>query len=129
MQGGAISWGSKKQQTVALSSTEAEYMAVSMACQEANWLRQFDAELNEHGLPKTIDIFCDNRSALNLSNSDAYHARTKHIDIRHHFIRNKVNKKEIKIQPINTTAMVADNLTKGVTAEKQSFCTNGMGVK
>lgn len=127
MQGGAISWLSKKQQTVALSSTEAEYMAVSTKCQEANWLRKFTAELSGTTL-ETIDIFCDNRSALNLANTDAYHARTKHIDIRHHFIRDKVNNKEVAIQPINTVEMIADNLTKGVTSEKHTYCTKGMGI-
>lgn len=79
--GGAISWASKKQQTVALSSTEAAYMAMAMGCQEVAWLRQFYAEITFKTLSVPTTIFCDNRSALNLAKSDAYRVHTKHIDI------------------------------------------------
>lgn len=128
LQGGAVSWASKKQQTVALSSTEAEYMAVSLACQEVVWLRQLEAEICGKSLEKPTDIFCDNHSALNLAISDAYRVRTKHIDIRHHFIRDKVFSGDVKINPIDTTLMIADNLTKAVYKDKQLFCAKGMGL-
>lgn len=128
MQGAAISWASRKQQTVALSSTEAEYMAVSLASQEESWLRQFCDEIFGSKLSKPTNIYCDNRSALNLANSDAYHVRTKHIDVRHHYVRNKIVNGDILIKPISTNEMVADCLTKNMTVEKQSFCTTRMGL-
>lgn len=128
LNGGAISWASKKQQTVALSSTEAEYMAMAMGCQEATWLRQFYSEITFQQLSIPTTIFCDNRSALNLAKSDAYSVRTKHIDVRHHFVRDKINEGQIVIEPISTTCMIADSLTKNMSTEKQLYCSLGMGL-
>lgn len=129
LQGGAVSWASKKQQSVALSSTEAEYMALSLACQEVVWLRQLEAEALGYALKSPTIILCDNHSALNLANTDAYRVRTKHIDIRHNFIRDKIYNGDVKINSIDTTAMVADNnLTKSLHKYKQRFCANGMGL-
>lgn len=126
LQGGAISWNCKRQPTVALSTTEAEYMALSSAIQEAMWLKQFQNELwvTKH----EISIFCDNKSAIDLACTDSYHARTKHIDIRHHFVREKVNTKEIVIKHLDTNEMIADGLTKGLFGTKHMFCTTKMGI-
>lgn len=124
---GAISWMSKRQPTVALSTTEAEYMAMSAATQEAIWLRQLYAELN-HGTLKPLKLFCDNQGAIKMAGIDCYRARTKHIDIRHHFIREKINDKTIDIQYLPTNEMVADGLTKAVTKEKTEFCAMKMGL-
>lgn len=128
LQGGAISWASKKQHTVALSSTEAEYMALAAACQEAAWLRQLKKTLEASTKDEPTTIYCDNRSALNLANMDAYRVRTKHIDIRHHFVRNKVIEGEVRVEPIDTKQMVADSLTKAVLGDKQKYCAVGMGL-
>lgn len=100
MNGGAVSWNSKRQATVALSTTEAEYMGLSSATQEAMWLRQLRLDLLPNSSDQPIKIFCDNKSAISLSHSDGYNARTKHIDIRHHFIRNKIEEKKIQVEHI-----------------------------
>lgn len=125
--GGAISWSSKRQETVAVSSTEAEYMALAAATQDALWLRQFEAEF--WSIDKPTTILCDNQSAISLANNNAYHSRTRHIDIKHHFVRKKIEKKQIDVQPIGTKEMVADSLTKGLFKEKHDFCSVNMGLK
>lgn len=89
LQGGAISWSSRKQQTVALSTAEAEYMAMSSATQEALWLRQLSAELGQC-LNEPLIIFSDNQSAIKLSLNDCYLPRSRHIDIRYHFLKEHV---------------------------------------
>lgn len=122
MQQGAISWNSKRQATVALSTTEAEYMAVSAAVQEAEWLRQFQKEFFGHACRDTVLLQCDNRSAINLANTEAYHARTKHIDVRHHFVRNKIDEGHIELVYESSENMVADFLTKPLSREKHMRC-------
>lgn len=79
--GAAISWQSKKQSIVALSSTEAEYIALSTVVREIIWLKQLMNELNANG-NAAIAVFCDNQSLIKLATSEAYRPRTKHIDIR-----------------------------------------------
>lgn len=128
LQGGAISWRSQKQQTVALSTAEAEYMAMSSASQEALWLQQLDAELcAQQSAPMTI--FSDNQSAIRLSANDCYLPRSKHIDIRYHFLRVHVNNLRIKFCYIGGDKMVADVLTKGTTADKHLYCVEKMGLR
>ncbi|MCW3101348.1 MAG: uncharacterized protein JWL77_6966, partial [Chthonomonadaceae bacterium] len=105
-----ISWLSKKQATVALSSTEAEYMAISTAVQEVLWYRMWIKEIL--GIDITIPLYCDNQSAIELASNDCYHSRTKHIDLRHHFVRDHVIKDHIKIQWVPTVDQEADLLTK-----------------
>ena len=83
--GGPVSWISKKQQTVALSTTEAEYMASSMAVQEAIWLRSLLKELGYNQVNPT-PIYQDNISCIQITKNPEHHSRMKHIDIRHHFI-------------------------------------------
>lgn len=108
--GGAISWSSKKQHTVAFSTAEAEYMALSAACQETLWLIQLRKELI--GSKSSTVIFCDNKSVIDLSNNPIYSARTKHIDIRHHFVRELIQKRKVELKYIETGRMTADNLTR-----------------
>lgn len=126
--GGAISWNSRRQPTVALSSTEAEYMALSSAVQEAIWLKQFGQDFDTELKQKSVDIGCDNQSAIKLAESDGYRARSKHIDVRHHYIRERVNDSTVCISHIPTELMVADNLTKAVPGNKHTFCTKEMGL-
>jgi len=85
----SISWCSKKQNSVSLSTTEAEYKAVALAAQECIWLQRLGNDLH---LPitKPTALFGDNQSALKLTNNPVFHVRTKHIEIEHHFIREKV---------------------------------------
>ncbi|XP_073811779.1 uncharacterized protein [Musca autumnalis] len=122
MQQGPISWNSKRQATVALSTTEADYMAMSAAVQEAEWLRQFQKEFFGRVCRDTILLQCDNRSAINLANTEAYHARTKHIDVRHHFVRDKIDEGHIELQYESSENMVADFLTKPLSKEKHMSC-------
>lgn len=125
-QNGPISWNSKKQQTTALSTTEAEYMALSTSAQEAMWLKSLLTELDEI---HSIEIKCDNKSAICLSHNNTFHARSKHIDIRHHFVRELIEEDQIKIAYIQTRDMVADILTKGLPAPKHIHCCNLLGFK
>lgn len=127
-QGGAVTWNTRKQQTVALSTTEAEYMAMSASVQEAMYLRNLQIELKLNDV-KSTNIFCDNRSALNLSQASNYSPRTKHIDIRHHYIREKVQDGSIKFVAVSTDDMAADVLTKGLSSIKHNKCLNQFGLK
>lgn len=127
LQGGAISWSSKRQQTVAISTTEAEYMALSNATQEAIYLKQFYEEFGMNR-DQPIIIHCDNKSAINLASNDIYHPRTKHIDVKHHFVRQSVTNNMINVKYVSTNIMAADNLTKGVNSEKHLVCNKLFGL-
>ena len=86
-----VSWFSKKQNSVSLSTTEAEYIAASLACSQVLWMKQ---TLKDFGLNySTTTIYCDNTSAINLSKNPVQHSRTKHIEVRHHFLRDHVLKR------------------------------------
>lgn len=109
-----ISWQSKKQATVALSSTEAEYMALGEAAKEIMWLRMILTELNIPIITPTI-IFIDNLPAARISQNDTDHDRTKHIDVRHHYIRDLIKDGLIRPEWISTHDQLADILTKPLT--------------
>ncbi|MFS7974794.1 putative RNA-directed DNA polymerase [Helianthus anomalus] len=98
---GAVTWSSKKQSTVALSSTEAEYVASSAATSQAIWLRRI---LEDLGVPQEAPtvILCDNHSAINLSRNPVLHGRTKHIEIKHHYIRDMVAQQRISLEYCRT---------------------------
>ena len=108
--GSVICWSTKKQKTVALSSTESEYMAMTEAATEALWLRTWLAEVFNKKTP--VVIYCDNQSAIALTKNDTFHQRTKHIDIRYHFIRQHVRDCRIIVKWVETTKQQADILTK-----------------
>lgn len=117
--GGAISWKSQKQRCVALSTAEAEYVAMASAAQESVWLRQLIAELTNASKPSTL-IYEDNQSAIAMTKNPQFHGRAKHIDIKHHFIREQVAQGVITLEYCPTTEMTADILTKGLSRE--TFC-------
>lgn len=125
--GGPISWSCKKQRTVALSTAEAEYMALSPTYQETLWLIQLRNELTGKR-DRQIIIHCDNKIVIDLSNNAIYSARTKHIDIRHHFVRDLVKDGTIKIEHIETGMMIADNFTKAVPIKKHEYCKKELGI-
>lgn len=127
-QNACLSWNSCKQQTVALSTAEAEYMAMAAATQEALWLRQLQAELGQ-GEDSALLIHCDNQSAIRLASTDCYKPKTKHIDIRLHFLRENIVNFKVKFKFVNGCNMVADNLTKGTTFKKHLFCISKMGLR
>ena len=109
--GGAVSWGSKLQPTVALSSSEAEYMAASAAVQEAMYTRSLLSSLGMEQIGVT-KIYEDNQGCIALSENPVMHRRTKHIDIRYHFIRERVESGEVKLCYVPTEQQLADLLTK-----------------
>jgi hypothetical protein len=111
MSGGAISWASKLQPTVALSSAEAEYMAVSAAVQEAIFLRGLMGDLGYVQAGATT-IYEDNQGCIAMTENPVMHQRTKHIDIRYHFVRERVESGDIKLEYVPTEEQLADLLTK-----------------
>ena len=125
--GGVISWRSSKQNCVALSTAEAEYVALAGATQEAIWLsrllREMRVEINE-----PIVIFEDNQAAISISNNPTHHPRTKHIDIKYHFVRNAVLNNEITLKYCPTNNMLADIFTKSLSADKFCFLRNMLGM-
>ncbi|HVX00074.1 MAG TPA: Ty1/Copia family ribonuclease HI [Candidatus Babeliaceae bacterium] len=127
--GSAISWKTKKQPTVALSSVEAEYMAATQATKEAIWFRQFFAELGMVRIWKepTV-IFSDSQGSIALVKNPEYHQRTKHIDIQHHFVREKVDSGEVVFKYIATEFMVADVFTKALSRNKHLAMIKLMGI-
>ena len=110
-----ISWSSKKQSTVALSSSEAEYMASSFATQELIWLKALIKEI-KFKIPVPI-LKQDNQSSIALAKNPVHHPRTKHIDIRYHFIRERVLNSELQLEFCPTTEMAADMLTKPLSQQ------------
>ncbi|CCE29311.1 uncharacterized protein CPUR_03004 [Claviceps purpurea 20.1] len=111
LESGAISWSAKRQPTVALSSCEAEYMGHTQATKEAIWLKRLLGELLNQE-PETTTIFGDNQGAIALAKNPQDHARTKHIDIQWHFVREKQIAGEIALEYVPSSDQIADGLTK-----------------
>ncbi len=99
MSGGAISWTSKKQPTVALSMSESEYIALYFATQEAVWLRQLMKDL-QMDCNTAMTIHEDNQGTIAMSRNPVLHKRTKHIDIKYHFVREKTQDGTSTVQPM-----------------------------
>ena len=119
LSGGAVTWKSKKQSCVALSTAEAEYIALSSAAQESVWLRQLTSDLGSP--PKAqMTLFEDNQSAIAMSKNPQFHGRTKHVEIKHHFIREQVNEGNVKLEYCPSEEQTADMFTKGLSREQ--FC-------
>lgn len=126
--GGPISWDSKKQKTVALSSTEAEYASLTEGTKEGIYLLRYLDELGVN-MNNGILIYNDNMGALKLAENHTFHARSKHIDIKHHFIRDAIKEGEINIKYMPTEEMLADVLTKGLCGTKHWKCNEMMGLQ
>ena len=126
--GGAISWNSKRQATVALSTTEAEYMALSSATQEAIWLRSLLKDLDALQQQPTV-IYEDNQACIAVVKNPTCHSRMKHIEIRHHFTREKVEAHEVVLQYLETSKMAADILTKAIAKPKFEELRDLMGLR
>ncbi|CAL1678207.1 unnamed protein product [Lasius platythorax] len=127
MSGGAVSWESRKQRTMAISSTEAEYMALSDATKEVIYmgglLGEFGVDLNG------IILKNDNIGAQKLATNPIYYARSKHIDIRHHFVREAVKETLVLIQHVPSDEMTADILTKGLPRGRHENFVRLLGLK
>src|SRR6202020_1202120 len=102
-----------KQSLTTLSSTESEYVAATHATKMLVWLRNLMEELG-HPQPTTSTLFCDNQSAIALSRDHQFHARTKHIDVQYHYVRDKVTDKTLELIYCPTNEMTADIMTKGL---------------
>jgi hypothetical protein len=126
--GGAVSWSSKKQELVTLSTTEAEYVAATHAAKEAVWLRRLIGEIFSP-LTEPTTLYGDNQSAIALAHGGHYHARTKHIDIRYHFIRYIIDAGAIKLIYCPTDEQTADTLTKALPSTKAKHFANAMGLR
>ncbi|KAL4559971.1 hypothetical protein LXL04_032119 [Taraxacum kok-saghyz] len=120
LNGCAISWKAQLQSTVALSSTEAEYMAITEAIKEDIWLKGLFGELDDR--LKVTTVFCDNQSAIFLSKDQMFHDRTKHIDIRYHFVRDIIEKGDCVVEKIHTDYNPADMFTKSLPIAKFKLC-------
>lgn len=120
---GPISWKSKKQTSVALSTMEAEYAALSEVSREIVYIKRLLIHMGfEKYVTPPIDVFCDNQSAIQLSKNAVYHKRSKHIDINFHFTRDLVEAKEIEIHYLQTDLMLGDILTKPLIKHKHIKC-------
>ena len=118
--GTAISWVSKIQSVVALSTTEAEYVAAIEASKEIIWLQRLMDELGKkHDMGM---LYSDSQSAIHLAKNSAFHSRTKHIHLKYHFIRSVLEDGELKLEKIHTSQNLADMLTKVVIREKLRIC-------
>ena len=125
---GAIFWSSKKQSLVTLSTAESEYVATTYAAKEALWLLQIIGEIYQP-LEKPITLYSDLQSAITLTKDGSYHAQTKHIDIRYHFICFEVQKKSINLIYCPTDNMTADILTKALPNSKAKHFAKALGLR
>ncbi|GKB68579.1 retrovirus-related pol polyprotein from transposon TNT 1-94 [Tanacetum coccineum] len=120
------SWMSKKQTALAISTTEAEYVSAGKACQQALWMKQalvdYEVKLND------VPVLCDNKGAIDLSKNPVLHSRTKHIEIRHHFLRDNVQKGNISIEKVASEDNIADILTKPLKREPFNLLRLGLGL-
>nr|GEU73166.1 ribonuclease H-like domain-containing protein [Tanacetum cinerariifolium] len=121
-----ISWSSKRQKSAAISSTEAEYIASSGCCAQILWMR---SQLTYYGLGfNKIPMYCDNKSAIALCCNNVQHSRSKHIDIRYHFIKEHVENGVIELYFVNTEYQLADIFTKDLSRERIEFLINNLGM-
>nr|GEW97676.1 hypothetical protein [Tanacetum cinerariifolium] len=122
-----ISWSSKWQKSAAISSTKAEYIALSGCCAQILWMR---SQLTDYGLGfNKIPMYCDDKSAIALCCNNAQHSRSKHIDIRYHFIKEQVENGVIELYFVNTEYQLADLFTKALGKDRIEFLINKMGMR
>jgi hypothetical protein len=122
-----VSWCSRKQISVALSTTEAEYIALSVAVREAVWLHKILTDLFDHEMDLTT-IHCDNQSCVNLSKNPVFHDRSKHIEIKYHYIRDMVQRKTVHVQYLSTHEQIADIFTKPLAKTKFEYFHERLGL-
>src|SRR5271170_4737874 len=124
---GAVSWVSRRQKTVALSSTEAEYMALSDASRQLAWIRNFLEEIDME-IEGPTPLCADNQGAIFLAVNPAHDRRTKHIDTRYHFVREFIEGGNATLYHVGTNQMVADILTKSLPFEKHYYFRGRLGL-
>ena len=122
---GPITWNSTKQRCVATSTTESEYIALAEASKQAQWLRTLLRELQYPqylGDDLAVKIYSDNQACIAIAKDPISHSRTKHIDVRYHYIRELVTYNKVAIEYLSTKEMVADMLTKPLSFTKLQHC-------
>jgi hypothetical protein len=121
-----VSWASKKQNSVALCTVEAEYIAAGHCCAQLLWMRQ---TLRDYGYKlNKVPLLCDNESAIRMVDNPVEHSRTKHIDIQYHFLRDHQQKGDIKIAYVNTQNQLADIFTKPLDEKTFSKLRNELNI-
>jgi hypothetical protein len=122
-----VSWCARKQATVSRSSTEAEYKSLANATAEVMWIKKL---LDELGMPhpKAARLWCDNIGATYLSANPVFHARTKHIEIDFHFVREHVAAKRLDIRFISTNDQIADGFTKPLPERQMLLFRNNLNL-
>jgi len=128
MGGGAISWSSKKQPTIALSSTKAKYITSAHTAKEAAWLRLLLSELGQDTSSPTI-LHIDNQSSIAIVWNPEFHERMKHIDVHYHYIHQVIDDGTLRLEYTPTQEQVADVLTKGLPPMSHIKFTNAMGIQ
>ncbi|MCO5571133.1 hypothetical protein L7F22_024865 [Adiantum nelumboides] len=124
--GGAVSWRSQLQDCITQSTIEDEYVAANEACKEAIWLGRLVADLGiKVEMPK---LYCDIQSAIQLTKNPVFHLKTKHIDVKYHFIREVIKDKQIQLIKIHTKDNPIDLLTKGLSKEIFVHCCELFGI-
>nr|GEY10295.1 Gag-Pol polyprotein [Tanacetum cinerariifolium] len=126
LSGGTVSWVSKRQSVVAMSTMEEEYVTAAQASKEAVWLKMLLEEIGHK--QEKITLFCDNQSALYLARNPAFHSKTKHIRVQYHFIRKKVKEGIVDMHKIYTDDNVADYLMKAINCDKFIWCRSACGL-
>ncbi|MCO5602705.1 hypothetical protein L7F22_056841 [Adiantum nelumboides] len=127
MAGGVFSWRSRLQTCVTQSTTEAEYVAALEVCKEAIWLGRLVTDL---GIKEETPILhCDSQSAIQLARNPVYHSKTKHVDVKYHFIREMVEDKQLQLIKVHTTDNPADLLTKRLLGESFAHCCKLLGIR
>ncbi|GJT19550.1 retrovirus-related pol polyprotein from transposon TNT 1-94 [Tanacetum coccineum] len=122
-----VSWSSKKQKSTAISSTEAEYIALSGCCSQILWMR---SQLTDYGFKfNKIPLYCDNKSAIALCCNNVQHSRAKHIDIRYHFIKEQVENGIVELYFVRTEYQLADIFTKPLPRERFNFLIDKLGMR
>ncbi|GJW30144.1 hypothetical protein Tco_0047019 [Tanacetum coccineum] len=122
-----VSWSSKKQKSTAISSSEAKYIALSGCCAQISWMR---SQLIDYGLRfNKIPLYCDIKSAIALYCNNVQHSRSKHIDIRHHFIKEQVENRVVELYFVRTEYQLANIFTKPLARERLEFLINKLGMR
>ncbi|GJV41083.1 hypothetical protein Tco_1419523 [Tanacetum coccineum] len=122
-----VSWSSKRQKSAVISSTEAEYIALSGYCAQVLWMR---SQLTDYGLGfNKILMYCDNKSAIALCCNNVQHSRSKHIYIRFHFIKEQVENEVVELYFVNTEYQLADIFTKALSRDRIEFLINKLGMR
>ena len=122
-----VSWLSKKQTSISLSTAEAEYITAASCCTQVLWMKQTLQDLQVQ-FSEPIPIFCDNTSAISISKNPVMHSKTKHIPIKYHFVREQVAEKNIKLEYVCTKEQIADIFTKPLPREAFEYLRQKLGI-